>query len=251
MHVKPGSKEERIFSKPHRDELNRLLKNGTFKPIHAFNVPKSSRILNARFVDEIKKAGKGLRKKSRFVAQNYADGGASYIPTKAPTVQRYSPRTALSVAASDPDLDPFLRVIIQAYIQSLSKLERRIFIRAPKEMDLPEGYVLEVVKPLYGIPESGLHWYMSYLTHHLESLNMVKSKVDPCVLIKRTNDKLTGMILLQVDDSLGFGNKDFLAEEEMASTQFKSKPRSSLTTAPSSFNGLTIRKLGPGPPPCR
>lgn len=70
-----------------------------------------------------------------------------------PSVQRLSQRAALSVFASDPELDPFLRYIIYAYISSLTRLQRIIFILAHKELKLPEGTVLEFVKPLYGIPE--------------------------------------------------------------------------------------------------
>lgn len=66
----------------------------------------------------------------------------------------------MSVAASETELDSFVRDIIQAYIQSFSMLHRRFFIRVPKELCLPPGTVLDVVKPLCGIPESGLNWYI-------------------------------------------------------------------------------------------
>lgn len=95
------------------------------------------------------------------MSPNNSDFGANAIPTKAPTVQRASQRTALSAAAAKDDLDAILRDIVQAYIQALNNLMRRVFIKAPNEMDLPERYVLEVIKPLYGIPESGLHWYLT------------------------------------------------------------------------------------------
>lgn len=80
-------------------------------------------------------------------------------------------------------------------------------------MALPEGYVLKVVKPLYGIPESGLHWYLTYLNHHLRTLGMKRSRVDLCVLYRRTGSKLEGVIVRQVDDSLGIGTTTFLDEE--------------------------------------
>lgn len=82
---------------------------------------------------------------------------ATSIPTKAPTIQRLYQRTTLSVAASDDNLDAIRRDIVQSYIQTMINLKRSVFIRPPKEMELPEGFVLEVIKPLYGIPESGLY----------------------------------------------------------------------------------------------
>lgn len=47
----------------------------------------------------------------------------------------------------------FTRDITQAYIQSHHDLERKVFIRTPTYMDLPENVVLQVVKPLYAITE--------------------------------------------------------------------------------------------------
>lgn len=76
---------------------------------------------------------------------------------------------------------------------------------------------------------------------------MVKSIVDPCVLIHREKDKLKCLIFFQVDNSMGFGDTDFLDEEEAASSQFNSKPRTLLTTTPSTFNGISVRKFGPEP----
>lgn len=159
-----------------------MLNNGTLRPTKVSDVPAGNRIFGARFVDEIKRAEVGLRNKSRFISQSYSDENATSIPTKAPTIQRLSQRTALSIATSDDNLDAILRVIVQAYIQAMSKLMRRVFIRAPKEIKLGEDYVLEVIKPLYGNPESGLHWYLTYLSHNLDELHMSRSRIAPCLL---------------------------------------------------------------------
>lgn len=52
---------------------------------------------------------------------------------------------------------------------------------------------------------------------------MNRSPVDPCVLFKRQGTDIEGLVLLKVDDSLGFVAKDFLDEEEAASKTFKSQ----------------------------
>ena len=198
------------------------------------------RVFGCRFIDELKKVGDRIRKKSRLVAHNYADEDTTSIATKAPTVQRFSQRVALCIGASLPRLKGFARDVTQAYIQSNTKLERVVYIKAPLELGLPKNYVLRVEKPLYGIPESGLHWYLTYLTHHLEVLHMTRSRVDPCVLYRTKNDKLEGMILLQVDDSLGMGNDEFLLEEERASNKFRCKERTPISSRPVEFNGITL-----------
>ena len=55
------------------------------------------------------------------------------------------------------DLNIHLRDISQAYTSSSSVLNRRVFIKAPAEINVNRDNVLEVVLPLYGIPEAGTH----------------------------------------------------------------------------------------------
>lgn len=81
----------------------------------------------------------------------------------------------------------------------------------------PPETVLQVVKPLYGIPEAGLHWYITYLSHQLDTLGLTRSRYDPCLLLKHTKGNPTAMVALQVEQNLGFGYKAFLKLEEAAS----------------------------------
>lgn len=169
--VERVSIEEAAFSSSRKSELDGLINDGTFKSMHKFEVPSSARIFGSRFIDELKKFGNSFKKKSRLVAQNYADNYATAIPTRAPTVQRFSQRVSLCVAASLPNMKMYTRDITQAYIQSRTKLERIYICVLQRRWNLlPYGYVVKVVKPLYGIPESGFHWYLTYLTHHLDTL---------------------------------------------------------------------------------
>lgn len=96
------------------------------------------------------------RPKSWLVAQNYADVEAGTVPTKAPTVTKASERICLSFAASLFGNRTYTRDVSQAYTQAEDDLDRRVCIEAPAEMVLGPDFVLLCVKPLYGIPESGL-----------------------------------------------------------------------------------------------
>lgn len=49
--------------------------------------------------------------------------------------------------------------------------------------------------------------------------------------------------MLQVDDSLSYGDSDFMRDEEKASSRFKSKLRTALSETPSNFNSIKIRKI--------
>lgn len=187
-----------------------------------------------------------MRRKSRLVAQNYCDEDAGIIPTKAPTIQRFSQRILLSLTASIPDMQVFTRDVTQAYIQRNKPLQIPVYIEAPKEMGLSEGEVLRVVRPLYGIPESGLHWYLTYLEYHSDKLGMHRATIDPCVMIKRDKGKLKGLVMLQVDDSLRLGSEEFITEEQLAAREFKSKEREFLSNATLDFNGIRIHNVKNG-----
>lgn len=224
-----------------------LLKNGTFIPVSQNDIEVGARIYVSRFIDELKTIGEQLLRKSRPVAQNYdADAGAAPIATKALTIQRFSQLVAFSIAASMKTLHAYTRDVIQAYVQARKRLERRVYIRVTPELGLPEGTVLEVVKPLYGIPDSGLHWYLTYLSHHIDKLEMTRSKSDPCVLFRRSHDGLDEIILLQVDDALGIGTNAFIDGESEASKEFQCKERTMLTEKPVKFNGIQIRQQSTG-----
>lgn len=69
-----------------------------------------------------------------------------------------------ALVASLPDMKIFSRDITQVYIQINSTVERLVFIEAPHELWMPPKTALKVMKPLYGISESSLHWYLTYLS---------------------------------------------------------------------------------------
>lgn len=70
------SKEEtqcHDFKRAILNELRGLLDDWTFEQVNLRTIPESTKIFNSRFIDEPKKAGKGLRLKSCLIAQNYFD----------------------------------------------------------------------------------------------------------------------------------------------------------------------------------
>lgn len=114
-------------------------------------------IFGARFVDELKKVVQGLKCKIRLVAQKYTEKGSKIIPTKATTAHRFIELLSMSVAASLTKMKGYTRDLTQAYIQSKNRLERDVYIRPPPELGLAARIELKVLKPLYEIPESGIH----------------------------------------------------------------------------------------------
>ena len=229
------------FHESRLKEIRGLFARGTFRIVKSSEVPTSSRIYGTRWVDVMKDVDGAEVPKSRLVAQAYADEGAATLCTKSPTVSRAGQRIVLATAAQEKDTILYTRDITQAYLQSHSSLERCIYLKPPLELNLSDEFVLRAIKPLYGLPESGLHWFLTYQGHHLNRLRMSKTRMDPCLLYLRNGNRLSGVTALQVDDNLGHGTEDFLQAEEENSRIFESKPRSLVTAAKSAiFNGVNI-----------
>jgi len=240
------------FEESDRAELEDLLGAGVLKPVH-YNEHAKTRIFKSRLVREIKdKNTNAPREKSRLVVQGYGDEDKYEILTQSPTIQRASQRLLLALAPScrNKAMTLALRDISQAYVQSKSELNRLILIHLPLELKekYPEGTILQVIRPLHGISEAGVHWFATYQGHHLNNLNMETSSFDPCLLITKEGEgEKFGMTGLQTDDTLHLGMEGFMAreEEELQKAKFKAKPRKNLVDGTSGdFNGchITIEK---------
>ncbi|KID81354.1 Ribonuclease H-like protein [Metarhizium guizhouense ARSEF 977] len=230
-----------------RTEIDNLIARGVFK-FELYDPVKHAklRIFDSRMVNEIKgKDTAAPYEKSRLVIRGYNDDGKAFILTQSPTIQRASQRLMIAIAPClfQRGIILWIRDITQAYVQSQTPLQRTILARIPEQLRdrYPEGTIMTVIKPLYGIPEAGTHWWVTYSTHHRENLQMVTSTYDPCLLISGS-DKF-GIIGMQTDDTLGLTDLQFsdLEEEELQKAAFAAKPKEILTTEnPLTFNGCRI-----------
>ena len=231
------------YTESRKKELDGLLERKVFEIVHESDIAPTARIFKSRFVDEVKFHGTDKAyEKSRLVVQAYNDDDKKGILTQSPTIQRVSQRILLTVALLLPNMKVCLRDISQAYTQSTTSLIRDIYIRAPAEMNVPEGYLLRVCRPLYGIPEAGTHWFHTYHKHHTTALAMTSSTFDPCLLFTDSSDGF-GMVGLQTDDSLMAGDDSFYSKEESAlkAAKFLAKPRETLMADHRlNFNGYVL-----------
>lgn len=240
------SPEPPQFVASRHKEVSGLIEKGVFQLIDHQAVPPGARIFNSRFVDEIKHPGtEKAYEKSRLVVQAYNDQNKDLVLTQSPTIQRVSQRLILCLAATIPNTKLFLRDVTQAYVQSTSSLNRDFFIRPPPELatmlGAPLDCIMKVIKPLYGVPEAGNHWFATYHRHHTEALGMTESTYDSCFLFKH---QPLGLVGLQTDDTLILADDAFATDEEEAirAANFMTKQRDCLTIDhPIKFNGLTIR----------
>ncbi|PVH80071.1 hypothetical protein DL98DRAFT_549327 [Cadophora sp. DSE1049] len=137
------------------------------------------------------------------------------------------------------------RLVILTQSPTIQRLLRDIFAWPLEEIadKFEPGTVFMVVLPLYGIPESGNHWFNTYHKHHVNSLQIETSTYDPCLLISTKESNEFGIVGMQTDDTLILGDNDFLAKEQngIAKAGFITKPIQVLDPSGSlTFNGYTI-----------
>lgn len=235
------------FLDSRRKEVEGLLEKGVFEIVSEEDIPTDSSIFRTRFVDQIKHEGTpNAYHKSRLVVQAYNDDNKHSILTQAPTIQRVSQRLLLCCATLVPNSKVALRDISQAYTQSTTRIQRNIFVKPVKELEIPSKTLLRVVRPLYGIPEAGTHWFNTYQKHHIQELNMETSTYDSCLLYTKDttnpNDDF-GIVGLQTDDTLTVGSDGFLKREKEAIEKagFIHKPIDILTPENNlNFNGSIL-----------
>jgi hypothetical protein len=98
-----------------------------------------------------------------------------------------------------------------------------------------------VIRPLYGIAESGVHWWFTYHKHYLKEFNIITSTYDPCLLI--TSDGLFSITGMQTNDTLIICSPEFSAkkEEKIQKAAFRAKPKARLAkSSPMEFNGARL-----------
>ncbi len=49
-------------------------------------------------------------------------------------------------------------------------------------LNLKEGTILKVIKPLYSIPKASNYWFSTYYRYYTKKLRIVKSIYNPCLL---------------------------------------------------------------------
>jgi hypothetical protein len=226
-----------IFEASRASELEKHRQLGTFEVVPRVSA-QGARIFHGTFVDVIKSSGLA---RSRLVACATNDN-VDYL-TASPTVQRYSTRVSFAVAACRRDFEVKFRDITMAFLQSETLISRNAYMEPPPEMNLPHSSILRIRKPLYGLPESPMHWYRTYAKYHADKngLGMTIAAHDPCLFAAFTPEKdCVGIVTLQVDDSTIMGTREFQEFEEKQSSRFPNKGSQYVDDVPREQNGAMI-----------
>lgn len=193
LEIRPTGSADVKYHEAKKEELKAHDEKGTWQvvPIPEGIKPVTSRWVNS---DKYGPDGQLIKHKSRLVARGFQqEEGIDFEETFASVVKPASTRILLALAAilSWP--------IHQGDVKTVflnSNLDKPVYMRPPKDIKLPRGFCLMVIRALYGLKQSPRAWYQK-LRDTLISWSWRVSAYDPCVFI---NDS-TGLILeVHVDD---------------------------------------------------
>ncbi|CAE7633612.1 GIP [Symbiodinium pilosum] len=202
-------------------EWNKMLETRSVK-VHVgeaaeqlINEVGKDRLLSSRFVitrsDDAEKLKKGLVK-ARWCIRGYLDPDLLELDTAAPTLSPEGLAVVLQVLATKK-WDLCIGDVEAAFLRGddIERPRGRVLVRVPPGgiPGVPEGAVIELLKPVYGLADAPKAWHRSF-TQALAKLGCVASKLDQCVYFCRSSDGvLQGIIALHVDDMACGGTQWF------------------------------------------
>ena len=181
-------------------EIASLEANNTWSLIDKFDVPRSHRILQSKFIFKTKldESGSIARYKARLVALgNLQREGIDYNDVFAPVAHLTTIRLLLAVAAKYKTR-PKASDAVTAFVQS-NKLKEKVYIAPPQGMSLPDNSVLLLNKPIYGLKQAPREWNNTIHTWLVEDFGFKPSQADPCLYVYRDGDDLI-ILIIWVDD---------------------------------------------------
>jgi Reverse transcriptase (RNA-dependent DNA polymerase) len=173
-----SNKDDRagLFDAAKREEILRLIDVGTFELVVEEDAPKHPNIVPSRYVLSIKNKDGVVSLKARFVLGGHRDNDRKSLVHATTTLKQQSVRILLALAALF-GFEVTAADVIAAYVQSAENLQRDVFVR-PSCMKLGPKELIRIVKPLYGLPDSGDYWGETFRNHHILDLLMKQTTGD-------------------------------------------------------------------------
>lgn len=204
--------------------------------------PKNKKVLTNRWVFKAKtnEYGEIEKYKARLVARGHTqEYGIDFEEVFAP-VARYETIRTLLAASANEEMHVHQMDVISAYVQG--ELSDEVYMEQP-EMFIEEGHeakVCKLLKPLYGLKQSGREWYKK-LDNYITKNGGKRTSADPCVYVFGKDDDRV-IIIIYVDDLI-------LASKELTELEgIKSKMKSTFKMTDlgqiSNILGISIQREG-------
>ena len=176
-----------------QEEIISLMGNQTWEEVLQ---PKDANVVDSKWVFTVKTNPDGTveRFKARLVARGFTqEHGTDYNETFAPTVRMDTLRLFLATIAAE-NLECFHYDIKNAFTES--HLKEVIFLKPPRGVEVKKGYVLRILRSLYGLKQAARDWNL-LMKKELLAWGFVQSLADPCMFVHKEKNL---QILVYVDD---------------------------------------------------
>ena len=213
------------FAEAKKKEIQGLIDRNTWKVVLKRDVPVDANVLGGRLVLAIKDEGtRNEVWKARFVVQGYRDKPKTSLVHNNPNVRPHSVRLLIGLA-SVLGFRLFSTDATQAYLQSADRLMRDVYLIPSKESGLAPDKLLKLLKPLYGLADSGDYWGKTLSEHLLKDIGMKTTLGDGALLYNTMEISLSGLCATYVEDILQAGNDEFSDLVKKTEETFQCKRR--------------------------
>ncbi len=207
-HNDPRMRSEQA-DRAQKQEIENLVRRGTWELVLEEDVPSGSNIISGSFVITIidVETDKYIFK-ARFVAHGHPDAARHNLVHDSTNSHKILVRLLIALAAII-GFDVWTEDISLAYLQSVIKLLREVYLRPNKHLQAPAGYILKLLRPLYGLVDSGDYWHATFVEHLTKKLGMKTVSSDMSLFFRQARGQLTGILASYVDDTLACGDSSF------------------------------------------
>ena len=177
-------------------ELKKLCQFDTYEEVENKDQPT----LTTRWVI----TNKDGQAKARLVVRGFEED--FILPRDSPTVGKGAMRTVLAIASSTKWVVKTTD-IKSAFLQG-KELDRDVYIRPPRESQIPSNMIWKLKHGLYGLKDGARQFFIS-VKEELLKLGFRQCTLDPAILYVHKDGKLRGIICCHVDDFLHAGDPYF------------------------------------------
>lgn len=160
--------------------------------------------------------------KAQFVVREHEDSEKNMIVQNSTNLKQQNIRAIISLETIY-GFRLWTQDISKADLRRRILLTRDVYVKPRVGSKPKEGTLLNIIKKLYGLTDSGEYWH-STMAKHLEKDLLTKSSMgDLACFATPTDGKLNEMIGMHVGNSIGINTVRFIEEIRQTAHHFESK----------------------------
>lgn len=99
--------------------------------------------------------------------------------------------------------------LMKTYLQSAERILRKVYIRGKPELQLYSDEILDILRPLYCLADSGGYRHSTLLHHIKQDLEITATASDLSLHFNQIQGELQGIVATNVEGTVGTGTVEF------------------------------------------